>query len=152
MKVELTKERREAYVEVLAVLDNMELKYVEMIPEELLTFFKANKSEEYKFELIPGLQLKEQQLMNKTLTILAMLNLYYWCTDDKHKQEMVKKFIEAEQQEEDLKVAFIPENIFNNQKDETKVVTNASELVVCKSSLFERFVEKIRKIFSRKSN
>lgn len=88
----MTKERKEAYVEVLEILNFMEEKYVEKLPIKLIEFFKRNKSTEYSFILNTNIPLKKQKLKEETLNILAMLYLNYWYKDNKEKQALLVKF------------------------------------------------------------
>lgn len=92
----MTKERREAYVEVLEILNNMDSKYIEKIPRKLIEFFINNSSKEYKFKLDKTIPLEEQKLKENTINILAMLNLNYWCESEEHKKVLLKKYYDNE--------------------------------------------------------
>lgn len=92
----MTKERREAYVEVLEVLNNMDAKYVKKVPTKLIEFFKDNASKEYEFYLEENIPFAEQKLKDITINVLAMLNLNYWCESEEHKKELLKKYYDNE--------------------------------------------------------
>ena len=96
MIVPMTKERKESYVEVLEILNNMDSKYIEKIPKKLIEFFINNSSKEYKFKLDKSLPIEEQNLKESTINILAMLNLNYWCESEEHKKVLLKKYYDNE--------------------------------------------------------
>ena len=75
----MKKERSEAYVEVLEVLNNMESKYVKKVPSKLIEFFKRNASKEYIFHLDNKVPFEEQVLKDTTLNILAMSRTVLLC-------------------------------------------------------------------------
>ena len=77
--IEISKERKEAYVEVLEILKYMDKKYVSKIPLELREFFERSASKEYVFSIDKSKTLEEHELKENTINILAMLNINYWC-------------------------------------------------------------------------
>lgn len=77
-----------AYAEVLLILAYMEQKYIDMIPKKLLELFGEGKDKNYRPNINPNISLAEQNLQRKTLALLAMLNLNYWCKDENEKQEI----------------------------------------------------------------
>lgn len=78
-----------AYAEVLDVLDNMEVEYVEKIPKAFIDYLKENSSSEYKSHITLDKTLEKQNLNSKTLSILAAINLKYWVESESHKQELL---------------------------------------------------------------
>lgn len=93
---QITKERKEAYVEVVEILNNMDSKYVEKIPSQLIEFFINNSSKEYKFKLDKTIPFEEQHLKENTINILAMLNLNYWCESQEHRKYLLQKYYDNE--------------------------------------------------------
>ena len=83
-----------AYAEVLLILSYMEQKYIEMIPKKLLELFNEEKDKNYQPNINPNVSLAEQNLQRKTLALLAMLNLNYWCKDENEKKELLKMYSE----------------------------------------------------------
>ena len=123
---QLTKERREAYVEVLEILKHMDKKHVSKIPVELREFFERNASEEYEFKINPLVPLEQYELKNITINILAMLNINYWCGSETHKIELLKKYYENDiKKEKELREKYSVEEIF--KKKETTIVRNEQE-------------------------
>ena len=70
----------------------MEQKYVDMIPKKILDLFYEEKDKDYKANINPNISLTEQNLQRKTLVLLAMLNLNYWCKNETEKQAMLQMY------------------------------------------------------------
>lgn len=79
-------ELKKAYTEVLEILNHMEPKYKEKIPEKLLKQMEAKKLEGYEFKLDFSIPFKDNMFSSKTLSLLAMINLNYWCETEEEKQ------------------------------------------------------------------
>ena len=101
----------EAYAEVDTVLNLMDKKYLEEIPVKLRELFSKEKSKEYIKEIVPNKPLKEQNLKEETLSILAVLNYNYWCKDEVHKKELLELYSENERKfQDELREKYNPDN------------------------------------------
>ena len=121
----MIKERREAYVEVLEILKHMDKNYVAKIPRDLRKFFERNASKEYKFHIDLSIPLEQHELKEITISILAMLNLNYWCESEEHRQELLKKYHENDlKYQEELRQKYNTDNLF---KRERKVVSSLKQ-------------------------
>ena len=158
MMNQLTKERREAYVEVLEVLKHMERKYVAQIPIELREFFERNASREYKFNIDPSKPLEEYELKENTINILAMLNINYWCEDEGHKEELLKKYYENDKRKEEaLRKKYNPDNLFNKKNKLTPKLKIQNQPIVPMETKEESWYKKaynyllrvIKRIFNK---
>ena len=115
--MEYKNELSNVYSEVYKILSLMEPKYVDMIPEKLIDLIKREKNENYVPNIKINLPLDEQGLERKTLAFLAMLNLNYWCEDEKEKQDLLKiYYTNDERAEADLREKYNPDNIFKKKK------------------------------------
>ena len=142
----------EAYAEVDAVLSLMDKKYLDEIPIKLRKMFSKEKSKEYNKEIVPNKPLKEQNLKEETLAILAVLNYNYWCKDEKHKKELLELYWENEKKHQDqLRKKYNPDNIFNKRNLENEIeedaIQNEVALVKYKESIFKRIINKIKSFF-----
>lgn len=152
MALQMTSERMEAYVEVIEILKHMDKKYVEKVPQKLKDFFENNCSKEYKFNLNLDKPLAEQNLKSKTLAILGMLNVNYWCENEEAKQKLLAQYYEEERlYQEELREKYNPDNIFKNRNQEKSIEENIVKeevaLVEYKESIFRKVINKIKKIF-----
>ncbi len=117
--LEIKRERKEAYVEVLEVLKHMEHKYIEKLPKKLIEFFKTNASKEYTFKLNNNIPFEEQELKKSTINILAMLNYNYWCEDEEHKKQLLNKYNENEiKYQQMLMEKYSTDNLFKRDSDD----------------------------------
>ena len=141
-----------AYAEVDKVLSFMENKYVEKIPKKMREMFKNEKLEGYNPSINPKVPLDEQDLQRKTLSILAMLNLNYWCESEEEKEELKKKFYENEKKyQEELREKYNPDNIFSkNQDNIIEPENNQTQLIEYKESVFRKILNKIREFLKIK--
>lgn len=138
----------EAFAEVDTVLSLMDKKYLEEIPIKLRELFSKEKSKEYIKEIVPNKPLKEQNLKEETLSILAVLNYNYWCKDEAHKKELLELYWENEiKYKDELKEKYNPDNIFKNKVSQIEKVDNSVAMVEYKESIFKRIAKKIKSFF-----
>ena len=146
-------EEKIAYKQVITILDNMEPEYKEKIPKKLVKLFEENSAENYEFHLDLTRPLKEQELNSKTLALLAMLNLNYWCETEEEKQELIKHYTENERKyQEKLRKKYNTDNIFQKNNRENKQEKTTEEqvaLVEHKESVIRKLINKIKSIFHR---
>lgn len=152
MAIQMTSERMKAYVEVIEILKYMDKKYVEKIPKKLREFFERNCSKDYVFNLNIDKPLIEQNLKTKTLAILGMLNVNYWCESEEFKQKLLAKYYEEERlYQQELRQKYNPDNIFKKQhqenKIEEKIIEKEVALVEYKESIFKKIINKVKSIF-----
>lgn len=86
-----------AYAEVDAILDFMDEKYRKEIPKKLRIFFKEKKAKDYNKIIVSNKPLKEQDISEEALAILAVLHYNYWCKDEKKKKELLELYSKNEQ-------------------------------------------------------
>ena len=143
-----------AYAEVLLILSYMEQKYIDMIPKKLLELFNEEKDKNYQPKINPNISLAEQNLQRKTLALLAMLNLNYWCEDEKEKQELIAIYAENDRKkEEELREKYNPDNLFKKKEKEEKVEEpqESTALIEYKEEkFFKRLINKIISFFRSK--
>jgi len=129
MKVlEMKRERKEAYVEVLEILKHMETKYVEKLPKKLVEFLKRNASKEYTFKLDNNIPFEEQQLKKSTINILAMINYNYWCEDEEHRKYLLNKYNENEIKYQEMLIEkYSMDKIFDKEYKSSPVQKNVPQ-------------------------
>lgn len=143
---ERNQESKKAYVEVLEILKHMEPKYVEKIPSKLIDFFKINASKEYVFKLNSAIPFEEQELMQSTINILAMLNYNYWCEDEEHKKYLLNKYNENEiKYQEMLMEKYSRDNLF--KKDNADF--NITPQKYSEPKWYEKLINFIKKLFNK---
>lgn len=141
-----------AYTEILLILSYMEQKYIDLIPKELLELFNEEKDKNYQPNINPNISLAEQNLQRKTLALLAMLNLNYWCKDEK--EEMLKIYSENDKKiEAEMRERYNPDNLFKKKEKEeqnNEVKQENTELIEYKEqNIFKKILNKIMKFFKK---
>ena len=142
---------RKAYSEIDEFLGLLNDEQRNKIPQKLREFFKEEKDGNYEKGIDPKEPIKNQNLKEETLGIIALLNLQYWCEDETEKQRLKEVYAKNEKvYQEMLQVAFNPDDIFKKrtQPVENEQVENTT-MVVYKESFFKKIIGKLKKIFFR---
>ena len=143
-----------AYAEVDEILANMESIYVEKIPKKIRELFSNNRLEGYTPNINSNIPLDEQNLQKKTYSILAMLNLNYWCENENEKQELIAIYAENDRKkEEELREKYNPDNLFKNKTNirQQEEMDKGTALVEYKEEkFFKKIINKIMSFFRRK--
>jgi hypothetical protein len=147
----VTKDIKIAYSEVLAIINLMEEKYKNKIPNSVLQIFKDEKKENYN----PVINIEEsflnQNLQRETLVILAILNLNYWCENEQEKIDLLKEYAENDKiKEEKLRKMYNPDNMFKNKNTERISENENKQLIEYKENMFKKIWNKIKIFFKRK--
>ena len=142
----------EAYVEVLEILSHMEQKYVDMIPKKILDLFYEEKDKDYKANINPNISLTEQNLQRKTLVLLAMLNLNYWCKNETEKQAMLQMYADNDKKiEAEKRKKYNTDNLFKKKEEIVEDNKNHQENVQLieykKQNIIVKIINKIIKFF-----
>ncbi len=147
----VTKDIKIAYSEVLDIINLMEEKYKNKIPNSVLQIFKDEKKENYN----PVINIEEsflnQNLQRETLVILAILNLNYWCENEQEKIDLLKEYAENDKiKEEKLRKMYNPDNMFKNKNTERISENENKQLIEYKENMFKKIWNKIKIFFKRK--
>ncbi|MCR5145800.1 MAG: hypothetical protein K6B70_00395 [Clostridia bacterium] len=135
-----------AYAELDEILSLMSSEYIDKIPLKFRDFLSREKDTNYIKKIDVNKPLEEQNLQRKTLVLLAVLRLNYWCENEKEKQEFLN---ELNNNEKEQLERFNTDNLFSNNQKETK--TEDSQLIEYKEkNVIQKIIEKIKNIFRRK--
>ena len=145
---------RKAYSEIDEFLGLLSEEQRNKIPKKLREFFKEEKDQEYKKGINPNIAIKNQDLKEETLGIIALLNLQYWCEDENEKQRLKEVYAKNEQvYQEMLQVAFNPDDIFkkktSNAEKELEQVEN-TQIVEYKEPMIKKIFNRILKFLHLK--
>lgn len=81
---------RQAYTEIDNFIELLDEYNRNKVPKKLREFFKREKDNTYTKIIDPNIPIKEQNLKEETLALIAMLNLQYWCEDEEEKRRLKK--------------------------------------------------------------
>lgn len=137
---------RQAYSEVDEFLGLISDENRNKIPQKLREFYKEEKDTTYIKGINPNVPIKNQELKEETLAIIAYLNLQYWC-EDKNEKARLREIYAKNQKvfQEHLQVQFNPNEIF--KKEET--TKQSVSMVEQKESIIKKLINKIKNLFFR---
>ncbi|MBR3887485.1 MAG: hypothetical protein IKJ32_00065 [Clostridia bacterium] len=145
-------ELKKAYAEVLEILNHMEPKYKEKVPEKLLKQMETKKLEGYEFKLDFSIPFKENNFSSKTLSLLAMINLNYWCETEEDKKAQ-REIHEANDKKKAETHAESNTTIKKEEIVKTIEETNTEPflwLELPEDTWFEKLIYKIKYFFKRR--
>ena len=115
MSVVITLEDIRAYAEVDYIINHMNEKYREKVPEKMLNFFHNYKDPNFEVKVDPYVPLQKQGLKRYTLEILALFHLKYWCEDEERKKELYGLMLRNQERlEEQMREKYSVEKLFDN--------------------------------------
>ena len=143
----VSRKTRQAYSEIDEFLGLLNEEQRNKIPKKLRELFKKEKDQNYKKGINPKVPIKNQNLKEETLGIIALLNLQYWCEDESEKQRLKEIYARNEKvYQEMLQVAFNPDDIFKKKtqtiEKEQEEVEN-KQMVVYKEPIIKRIFDSI---------
>ena len=143
MSVSLT--TRQAYSEVDEFLSLLGEEQINKVPKQLRELFREEKDHNYTKNINPNTPIKDQNLMEETLAIIALLNLEYWCEDEQEKERLRKIYSNNEKAyNEVFQIAFDPNKIFNKQSETADSYSKEETNVIpYKESFIKKIINKI---------
>lgn len=146
-------ELTESYSEVFEILKILDKNIVMKIPINLLENLKNNKSKEYIPNISKTIPLDKQKLKQKTLNLLAYLNLNYWASPEE-KKELLEIYNNNEKRiEKSKEIKYSLDNLFKNTTNENiEEIENTLEQSVTeykKENIWTKFINKIKNFFKK---
>lgn len=138
---------RQAYSEIDEFLGLLSEEQRNEIPKKLREFFKKEKDQEYKKNIDKDIPIKDQNLKEETLAIIALLNLQYWCKDQEEKKRLQAIYAQNEKEYQDmLYKKYNPNNIFKKKEEnvtENNTKQEDMQMVEYKEPIFKSIINKI---------
>ena len=139
---------RQAYSEIDEFLGLLSEEQRNEIPKKLRDFFKEEKDQEYFKNIDKDIPIKDQNLKEETLAIIALLNLQYWCKDEEEKKRLQEIYAQNEKEYQDmLYEKYNPNDIFKKKEGTTiennNEIKEKMQMVAYKDSVFKRIINKI---------
>lgn len=144
-----------AYKEVYVILNNMDEKAVEVIPQEFINIVKSHMNNDYKFELDDNIDLEKQNLLKETKAILAYIFLNYWGTEEQN-AKIKEKFRQDIIKHEQSKGKYNLNELFRKNKNNSTFSNSAQNQEVYlleykKENIYKKLINIIKSIFKRKN-
>lgn len=143
-----------AYSEVCTILNMLEDEYKERVPKNVMDFFEEERNKEYNPIIDVNIPLEKQNLKRKTIVLLAILNLNYWCDSEEEKQEILDSFAKNEElkrlKEKELTENYNINNLFNKIEN-TENKAEVSLIEYKEQNFIQKIISKIKSLFRRKN-
>ena len=144
----ISESTRQAYTEIDNFIELLDEHNKNKIPIDIREFFKQEKDNNYVKNIDANISIKEQNLKEETLALIALLNLQYWCEDETEKERLKKIYAENEEKyQKDLRKKYNPDDLFKNRK---RVEANNSILVIEKEIWYKKIFDFIKNLLRRK--
>ena len=132
-------ELAQSYSEVYEILKYIPISYLNKVPKEVVNIFKTKRDKNYKVKINPNIPLEDQKLHRKTLILLSVLNLDYWCEPDE-REEILNIYWKNEKE---AYVVLDEENNLVPNSADTSLVLYQEE------SFIEKIWNKLKNFFKR---
>ena len=84
-------EMKYAYTEVYEIINWLGEEYKKRVPEKVYKLIKSERRIDYKPNFDFNEPLNKLPLKQETKDLIAYLNYYYWCNDEKRKADIIEK-------------------------------------------------------------
>lgn len=145
----ISENTRKAYTEVDNFIELLDEYQKNKIPKKLREFFKNEKDEKYIKNIYRNIPIKEQNLLQETLSLIAFLNLQYWCDDEEEKKRLKNIYKENEKiSMEQMRIKYDTNNIFKKRNGGVikEEIREDVEMIRYKEPLIQRIINKIKMI------
>ena len=145
-----------AYSEVYALLRTVEDEYRNKIPEKIYYAIKDNRDFNYNPKYSENQAMTKDIISKEALSLIAALNLQYWCEDEEEKKRLKKCYIENGKRE---KEKYSYENLFKIdtiEKIKTEDIAEEEKkehnlpIKIERKNIFERMVSIVKNLIRRR--
>lgn len=114
----ISTQTKQAYTEIDNFIELLAEEDRNKIPKRLIQFFKEEKDKEYIKSISIDIPIKQQNLKEETLALIALLNIKYICSDDKEIMRLTRKYYDNDiKYQISLKEKYNSDNLFKRQKN-----------------------------------
>lgn len=139
---------KQAYTEINNFIELLSEEDKNKIPKKLREFFKKEKDENYVKNIDIDIPIKEQNLLEETLALIALLNIKYLCNNYEEKERLIKIYNGNEQKyQELLKEKYNSDNLFKQKEFQKQ--NNVELIKYEETKWYRKIFLKILKIFKK---
>ena len=141
-----------AYKEVIEILNFVPKESVDKIPETMLEVFKTKMDKDWDFKVDINKSFDEQNLLDETKAIFAIIFRDYWATPYQKERIEAKERYDRQKIEEEKKNKYNPDDIFK-KKQLTKEIENTENyaeklpIEVKKENFYQRIIKFFKNFF-----
>ena len=143
-----------AYKEVIEILNFVPKESVEKIPKEMIETFKAKMDKDYEFTVDVNKSFEEQNLLEETKALFAIIFRDYWATPYQRERILAKEKYDRTMLEKEKMEKYNPDDIFKNRQtkmqEELEKIENYDKSLpveVKKENFFKKITDFFRKLF-----
>lgn len=139
----------DAFSEVNAILNIMPSNLYNKIPLKFKQMISEYKNNSYNPRIEEPVE--DYELKDETKIILSLIYRDFLCSDEEKERLKARDAQKLQEEEEQLREKYNPDNIFNNRKTENlETVAEPVAMIEYRESFFSRIINKIKNIFRRK--
>ena len=135
-----------AYSQVKAILGLVSEDYINKIPKKLIEYIDS-KAEDVNYQIDLEKDMENQELLDKTINIIAFINYKYW-SNDEEKNELLRIYSENDNLNKKTSNVKINTDIFNTSHNEDihskEMITYDNKVV----EFFKKIINKIKSLFN----
>lgn len=142
-----------AYKEVIEILKYLPKESVNKIPKTIIETFEKKQKKDYVFNIDINKTFEEQNLLEETKDILAIIFRDYWATPYQRKKIQEKEKYERQKIEEEKLKKYNPKNIFKNKKNiiEKNEENKNLPIQIKKQKFYEKLINFLKNLFHIKN-
>ena len=148
----ISTETKQAYTEIDNFIELLAEEDKNKIPKKLRQFFKEEKDKEYTKTINIDIPIKEQNLKEETLALIALLNLKYICDNDKEKERLTRIYYDNDiKYQKMLKEKFNTDNLFKKKEKISEETPEKYDNIIeyKEEHFFKKILSKIKNIFKK---
>ena len=138
-----------AYKEVIEILKYVPQESVNKIPKTMLETFEKKMDKDYVFNIDINKSFEEQNLLEETKDIFAVIFRDYWATPYQRERIKAKEKYDRQKIEEEKANKYNPDDIFKNKEKDNVVVNNNLPVEIKKENFFKKLISFIKKIIRK---
>ena len=138
-----------AYKEVIEILKYVPQESVNKIPKTMLETFEKKMDKDYVFNVDINKSFEEQNLLEETKDIFAVIFRDYWSTPYQRERIKAKEKYDRQKIEEEKANKYNPNDIFKNKEKDNLVVNNNLPVEIKKENFFKKLISFIKKIIRK---
>lgn len=138
-----------AYKEVIEILKYVPQESMNKIPKTMLETFEKKMDKDYVFNVDINKSFEEQNLLEETKDIFAVIFRDYWATPYQRERIKAKEKYDRQKIEEEKANKYNPDGIFKNKEKDNVVVNNNLPVEIKKENFFKKLISFIKKIIRK---
>ena len=142
-----------AYKEVIEILKYLPKESVNKRPKTIIETFEKKQKKDYVFNIDINKTFEEQNLLEETKDILAIIFRDYWATPYQREKIQEKEKYERQKIEEEKLKKYNPKNIFKNKKNiiEKNEENKNLPIQIKKQKFYEKLINFLKNLFHIKN-